>query len=190
MNKELHFAHEILRILHEQNSITKQQMATIEKLFESDTKRRLEEFLFEEDLVSKKEYLNALSTYFAVPAFDCAGVFFDTNLLHMFPKELLLESVCIPFEVDQNVLIMVANDPELPSILPDCGEYMSYDIRFMVGIANDIADAVKEYYDPSLTALVPDEIDYEEEKLEDDQNYFEETLEDNEKESEEAYEED
>lgn len=189
MKREINFAHEVLHILHEQNSITKQQMTTIEKFFETDTKRRLEEILFEEDLVSKKDYLHALSTYFSVHSFDCVGYFFKTHLLHMFPKEFLLINVCIPLEVDQNVLMMVANDPELPNLLADCGEHVSYDIRFMVGIANDITDAVKEYYDESLTAEHSDAIDYEDEKLEHDQNYLEETLEDMDEKTEESYEE-
>lgn len=164
MEREIHFAQELLRILYEGNVIDKDKARNIGNLFEHRTKIRFEDFIFSEGFISKKDYLNALSKYFKVPAFDCVGYFFKTNLLHKFPKGMLLRNVCIPVEVDQNMLIMVANDPEKPDLLPKIGEHVSYDVRFMVGIAHDITDAVKEFYERSETAIQSDRRDYEQEQ--------------------------
>ncbi len=110
-------------------------------------------FLFEEGIAPKVQILKALSDYHGRPAMDAVGYFFDRNLLRKFPKDFLLRNNIIPLERDQNILIMVANSPDDPDLLYKIGQHVSYDIRFYVGMARDIQDAVKEYYDKADTEV-------------------------------------
>lgn len=123
------------------------------------------EFLIEEGLVDDVNVLRALGEYYQVPAFDVIGYFFDHNLLHKFPKDVLLRHSMIPLEVDENMLIMIASDPSNQNLLSIVGQYVSYDVRFDVGLARHINDAVKEYYEKAITEE-PIEIDEQREHIE------------------------
>lgn len=123
---------------------------------ESDVDQ-LNEFLLSEGIVEEDELLQALSQYYRVPSFDVGGYFFETHLLRMFPKDMLLRNEIIPLQVDENMMIVVAAHPDDSELLYQIGENVSYDIRFYVGIARDICDAVKEYYDKADTQDPEDE---------------------------------
>lgn len=66
--------------------------------------------------------------------------------------------------MEDDVLVVVASNPDNPDLVSGLGAYTSEDIQFRVGLARDIADAVKEFYDKSLTDLM-DEQDYQDEQL-------------------------
>lgn len=129
----------------------------IEKAFKDSGQAVFDDFLIEEALIEREDLLRALSVYFKVPSFDMVGYFFETHLLHMFPKGFLLRNAIIPREVDEQIMIMIASEPDLPDLLSQIGEHVSYDIQFEVGIQTDICDAVKEFYDESLTQVSLDE---------------------------------
>ena len=50
---------------------------------------------------------------------------------------------------------------DLPALI---GQYVSYDVRFEIGLARDIQDAIKEFYDEDVAAEshAPDDLDWEE----------------------------
>lgn len=126
------------------------------KYDESDVDQ-FDEFLLSEGIVDQEELLEVLSEYYQVPSFDVTGYFFETHLLRMFAKSLLLRSEIIPLQVDENMMIVVAANPSNPDLLFEIGENVSYDIRFYVGVARDICDAVEEYYDKADTQDNEDE---------------------------------
>ena len=130
---------------------------------ESDVDQ-FDEFLLSEGIVDQDELLEALSEYYQVPSFDVVGYFFETHLLRMFPKDMLLRNEIVPMQVDENMMIVVAAKPDNPDLLFELGENVSYDIRFYVGVARDIRDAVEEYYDKADTEDPEDE-DFREEHL-------------------------
>ena len=123
---------------------------------ESDVDQ-FDEFLLTEGILEKEELLEALSYYYQVPSFDVVGYFFETHLLRMFDKDMLLRNEIIPMQVDENMMIIVAANPDNSDLLFEIGENVSYDIRFYVGIARDVCDAVKEYYDKADTQDPEDE---------------------------------
>lgn len=120
------------------------------------------EFLVNENLVSKENILKGLAAYYQIPYFDVIGYFFKHDLLLKFPKDLLLRHEIIPLMQDEQILVMVASEPNNQSLLSILGNYVSYDIQFRVGIGADIIDAIEEFYDESLTVTQDeDEIDRE-----------------------------
>lgn len=128
----------------------------LEAYKESDVDQ-LNEFLLSEGIVERDQLLQALSHYYTVPSFDVDGYFFETHLLRMFAKDMLLRNEIIPLQVDENIMIVVAAHPDDSELLYQIGENVSYDIRFYVGIARDICDAVEEYYDKADTQDPEDE---------------------------------
>lgn len=155
MKKGQTFVEGLTRILMLQNVIKEDEARAIAKAFKDRSKGNFDDFLLEEGLVSRSDLLNALSTYFKVPAFDVLGHFFDYNMLHMFPKDFLVRNVIIPVEHDDDLMLVVAGNPQDQNLLPLIGDHVSYDIAFNVGINQDIIDAVREYYDRS-PAYTPD----------------------------------
>lgn len=158
MNKQVSFAKELTAILVKHNIIPDNEAMSLQKLFKESEKEYFDDFLLEEGIASKEDILKALSELYKLPSVDCEGYFFQTFLLHKFPKDVLHRNAFIPMDVEDDIMTVVASEPDDPKLLALIGEYVSYDIRFRVGLRLDITDAITEYYDESLT-VVPEDID-------------------------------
>lgn len=143
------FEEKLCGILVQNEVITAQEALDLQKDFAGRSKENFDDFLLSENLVPKDDLLQALSEYYEVPSFDTVGHFFKRDLLVQFPKEFLIDQVIIPLEREANMLVILASNPDNPDCLADIGEYVSDDVRFFVGIENDILDAIQEYYEES-----------------------------------------
>jgi hypothetical protein len=147
------FVEGIVDILVRDKALSHDRALTLKKTFFDRSKIAFDTFLLEEGLIDRAQLLKALGEYFQVQPFDVVGNFFERHYLQMFPKDFLLRNIIIPLERDEVTLIVIAGDPNNPELLSRIGEHVSYDIRFMVGLDEDIIDAVQEYYDKSLTEV-------------------------------------
>lgn len=145
------------------NALQQTQARQFEEMYTTNLDG-LVDFLLSEGLVTRRDILTALSETFQVPWFDVTGYFFDHQLVHLFPKDFLLRNGMIPLMLDEDELIIVAANPADPELLPAFGQYVSWDIQFQVGIRRHIEDAVKEFYDESITYDIPADLDLEEER--------------------------
>lgn len=174
-----HNSHEFIikltEILVRQNVVTSKEGETLRKAFEEAESDNFVEFLIDEGIVDKTRLLTALGAYYQVPAFDVEGYFFKYHELHKFPKDFLLRNGIIPLERDENMLMVVASEPDDERLLPAIGNHVSYDIRFLVGIRSDICDAVKEFYDHAITEVPVDQDRREEHLLEIEERAMENT---------------
>lgn len=136
----------------------------LELLFKNSEKATFTEFLLDDAFATRRDIFDALSEYYEVPWFDTQGYFFDHALLRQFPKDFLLRNTVIPIEVDEDILVLVAGNPANPDLPVLVSSFVSYDVRFEVGIDRDIQDAVKEFYDEdvSATSHFPDDLDWPE----------------------------
>jgi hypothetical protein len=158
MKKGHTFVEGLANILVQRGVLAEKEVPAIADSFEKSDSDAFDEFLVEEGLVDEHALLEALGQYYQVPYFEVIGHFFTTHLLHQFPKEFLLQEGLIPLEVDENILFMIASNPDDPSLLEKIGDNVSYDVQFMVGLRPEIEDAVKEFYDKSITEGVEDDI--------------------------------
>ena len=163
MEKKEAFTQGLSEILVKAKVIAPNEARSMQELFKDSTKETFDEFLLEEGLVEESDLLKGLSEYYQLPSFDVVGYFFDHNLVTKFPKGFLLRSGIIPLEVDQNMLIVVASNPEESRLESAIRDYVSYDVNFMVGLKRDICDAVKEFYDLSPVE-VDEDVDLREER--------------------------
>lgn len=145
------FVEGLMHVLVKQGSCNESEARVIMQSFYDADAYEFDSFLVDEGLVSVSRMLNALEDYYKVPSFDVVGYFFDNQLLHKFPKHLMLQYGFIPLEDDENIMVIIASDPADSNLLFEIGKYVSYDIQFRVGLHHDILDAVKEFYDTSLT---------------------------------------
>lgn len=148
---EAHVVKKLIDIFKKHGVFSSDRAKTIETLFSKKSRPSFINFLLEEGLISRAEALNALSEMYQVPSFDVIGHFFDHELVRKFPKLSMLKHKYIPLEQDQNILIVIASDPSNERLWSEIGSYVSYTLHFMVGLAIDIEDAIKEFYDESLT---------------------------------------
>lgn len=164
MKKHESFVEALCSIFIKNNIVSAAEAVAMKRLFKDRSGDTFDDFLLSEGLVEKTDVLNALSEYYRMPAFDVLGYFFDHALLHAFPKDFLYENGIIPLEVDdESILIMIAADPGNENLLPAIGNHVSYDVQFMVGIRQDIEDAIDEFYDQSL-AVVDEDSDLDAER--------------------------
>jgi len=143
------FQHKICEVLVKNKVITEQESHDLQRDFQGRSKETFDEFLLNEGFVTRDEILAALSEYYEVPPFNVVGYIFDHNLLVQFPQDFLLRHGIIPLERDENMLAIVASDPQNADLLPELAEFVSDDIRFYVGLREDIIDAVMEFYEES-----------------------------------------
>lgn len=151
MEKKGNFADQITALLVKQGAIARKEVPGIHRNFAQAAQDQFDYFLLEEGLVEPEALLKALSELYQVPSYDVTDYFFDTQLLRMFPKDFLLRNSIIPLEQDENMLVVVASEPEREGLESEIREFVSYDIDFYVGIGRDICDAVKEFYDKAPT---------------------------------------
>lgn len=170
MEKRESFAQALCEILVKHHVINEAEGRALQRSFKSTDKEYFDDFLLEEGLIEEEPLLRALSEYYQVPSVDVTGYFFDTELLRNFPKDFLLRNRIVPLEMEDDVLTVVANDPDNADLLSSIGAYTSEDIQFRVGLARDITDAVSEFYDKSPTDLLDDQ-DLDEEELEEKERY-------------------
>ena len=157
------FVNGFVQTLVRMNVMQKEEALAADKAFHDAAKENFVDFLLEEGLVEREDILKALSQYYQVPSFDVVGYFFLHHLLHQFPKGVMLRNAFIPLQVDENMLIVIASEPDNADLLSVIGENVSYDVRIDVGIRLDITDAVEEYYDRAVTEVDQD-IDLREER--------------------------
>jgi hypothetical protein len=151
------FELKFLNVLAELKLISAEDAVKLLAAYHESDIDQIEEFLLSEGIIDQENILEALSELYQVPSFDVVGYFFETHYLRMFSKSMLLENEIIPLQVDENMMIMIAAHPDDPELLAEIGENVSYDIRFYVGVARDIRDAVEEYYDKADTQDNQDE---------------------------------
>lgn len=161
MNHRETFAQALSDILVKHKVITAADSRAMHRAFKDSGKEQFDDFLLEEGLVEEAALLRALAEHYQVPAIDVVGYFFDHELLRNFPKEFLVENRIIPLEIDGAILVMVASIPNDSNVLVSIGKYSSADVQFRVGLARDIIDAIREYYDPSITEMQNEDYDSE-----------------------------
>ncbi len=165
MRKGEKFINDLCAILEKNGAFTQQESKDSKKLFAQESEDEFDNFLLQEGLVAKQNLLKALSQYYHVPPFDVIGHFFDHDLVIKFPRDFLMRNEIIPLqEINDNMLYVVAANPADENLLPAIGNYMSSDIQFLVGIGEDIQEAVDEFYDASIE--VTDNFDYMDEEEE------------------------
>lgn len=173
MRKGEKFVTELCSILEKNGVFTSQETRDAKKLFGQESEDEFDDFLLQEGLVSKQDLLKALSKYYQVPSFDVIGHFFDHELVRRFPRDFLMRNEIIPLEeINDNMIYFVAANPADDNLLPLLGKYISSDIQFFVGIAEDIQEAVDEFYDASIQ--VTDNFDFMDEEEVDEERSLEE----------------
>ncbi|KKP28870.1 MAG: General secretion pathway protein E [candidate division TM6 bacterium GW2011_GWF2_30_66] len=160
-------------ILEKNKMLTHDESLAVQKSFIDSDHDLFDDFLIEEGIVQESDLLKALGQYYNIAPFDVTGYFFDHELITKFPKGFLLREGIIPVEVDNDIMSVVASDPDKEGLESMIKEYASYDVVFMVGIRRDICDAVKEFFDKSVSEVDYDEDLRQERQLESEAEYIE-----------------
>ncbi|MGC2310445.1 MAG: hypothetical protein WA432_02390 [Candidatus Babeliaceae bacterium] len=166
MSKYESFVDGICEILDKNKVLKQRDFEALKKDFHNRSDITFDYFLLSEGIVAREDLLQALSEFYECPALDIKGIFFDHHLVRMFPKDEMLRNDFIPYERDGDILIVIARDPNNATLSAIIGQYVSYDVTYFAGLAQDIEDAVEEYYDASLTEQIDDQIVEEEEIIE------------------------
>ncbi len=153
-------------IFKKQNMLTHDDIDSLKKDFLYSSIPAFEDFLLEEQLLEKEDLLKALGIFYTTQAIDAQGFFFDHHLVTMFPKDVMLRNMFVPYERDNDVLYLLAANPHNADLAAIVGKYVSYDVVFFVGLARDIDDAIKEYFDNPLYEIEQDTINKEDARRE------------------------
>lgn len=126
-------------------------------------------FLLDEAYLSKHDVLTILSLVYKVPSFDTVGAFFNHDFIQQFPVDFMRSNSIIPYDEENDIMVVIAADPDQSGLVSRISEYTDAVIEFNVGLKRDIWDAIREFSDSSLTAETEDNnFDEEEEFLDQD----------------------
>lgn len=147
------FVEGLCAILTNRRYITREEMLNLEREFHTRSDTAFEDFLLETGMIDREDLLEALSQYYGVPQLDVTGAFFDHQFLKLIPMRMMLRHLVIPYYRDEgsDSLWVIAANPNDPHLLYVLGKYITHDINFMVGLPQDIRDAIREFYDQSIT---------------------------------------
>lgn len=148
--KDIKVINRLCAVLDEHKTLKHPDIEVLMRDFQRQSDREFEDFLLEEGLVSKPDLLQALGEVYQMPAIDVEGIFFDHHLVRMFPKDVMLRHGFIPYQVDGDILIVIASEPDDPMIPVIAEKFVSYDVTCFLGVKRDIDDAVEEFFDKSL----------------------------------------
>lgn len=148
MKKE--FVDQLSVILAKHKLINLDDLVMLHKQFYDQGDISFEDFLLEEDVIEKEDLLTALSEYYGVPSIDVTGEFFEHNNIRLVPKDVMLRHLFIPLSVDNDNLTVVAANPNEPNLQPVIAQYLDHNFEIMVGLAQDIRNAINEFYDKSI----------------------------------------
>ena len=151
------FVDKISEILVEMKVLKTEDIVPLHRAFRDVSNITFEDFLLEEGLVEKPDLLQALSRYYQVPFMDVIGAIFDHVEIQLVPKNVMIRNLFIPYERQNDNLIVVAANPNDPNLRSVIGQYLSHRIEFMVGLPSDIINTIREFYDESIT-YQPDEV--------------------------------
>jgi hypothetical protein len=144
---------------------------SFEKEFSGRTSDRVDEFLLDEGIVDRETFLKVLQSVYGVSSYDVRGYFFNHQILMLFPKDFLENKAIIPLDIEDDILTVVASNPEDDEILSVIGNYVPYSVNVMVGIKRDILEAIEEYYDEDVvTSDIEDEESEETDELSEDES--------------------
>ena len=146
------FVERVCAALARNGGLTPEQARSLAQQFGGKARLDFEEFVVQEGLVGRRKLLEALSAVYKVPSFDVTGYFFDHYLVRRFDKEFLKRNMIIPLSVDDDeIIVMIAAVPNDVSLAEEVMRYVSWEPAFLVGMYQDIEDAIDEFYDNALT---------------------------------------
>jgi hypothetical protein len=150
MNRN-NFVDELSVILVKNHFLPFTDAQILRRAFQQRDDIAFEDFLLEEGVLDRAQLLEALSEYYKVPSFDVMGVFFDHHVLRLFPKDVLLDHLMIPYDRFEDTMVVIAANPNDPHLRVVLGKYVTHDVDFMVGLPQDIHETIDEFYDRSDT---------------------------------------
>jgi hypothetical protein len=152
------FIDDFCSLLQRNRALKDRDVSALKKAFANRSDLTFEEFLIDENVISREDLLKALSEYYNMTALDVIGLFFDHHLVIMFPKDVLMRYNFIPYMKDGDVLAVIAGDPLDPNLSEIIGKFVSYDVEIYVGFFRDIQDEIEEFYDKSVAEVdIPEE---------------------------------
>lgn len=149
----------LAEFLAEKGYIAASEVPALAKDFKGTDLYNFEQFLLEQGIVDKAQLLSALSAFYEVPSFDVMGYMFDHSRVTMFPKEVLLKHIFLPIDVDEYIIAIVAANPHDAAIYDIVRELVPFAAEFRVGIARDIIDEIRAFYQeaPDDLTLTPEQ---------------------------------
>lgn len=155
-------------ILQKIGAINTKQAQDLKKDFKSRSSDAVIYFLLDEGIVTKENILKALSQYYNMPSFDVSGYFFEHDLVSGFSPDFLRSNSIIPLTEENDILTVVAADPEIPGLTPRIEKHTDATVQYVVGLKRDIWDAIREFSELSVTEDSYEELDNEEEEAEEE----------------------
>ena len=126
--------------------------------FERSDTERFEDYLIEQEIVDREQLLQAMGQFYNVRPFDVMGAIFDPHLVTMFPQDFLILHCCIPYEKENDIMIIIAGDPTNENLDEALNQFVSYDFQYYVGIPGDIDMMINEFSQREVYQLDADDV--------------------------------
>ncbi|MFC1533335.1 ATPase, T2SS/T4P/T4SS family [Thermodesulfobacteriota bacterium] len=128
-----------------------------------ETSKRLGEILIEMKFISEEEMAFALAMQLRIPYIDLSDYSIKDNVIENIPREISRKFICVPIELDNNILNVAMADPLDLNMIKDLQFITGYNIQPSISTPSQIMAALQEHYNPEQTlGQVADEFDGEE----------------------------
>jgi type IV pilus assembly protein PilB len=137
-------------LLVETGLLKKEKLAEVLKI-QAETGKRLGEILIEMKTISEEEMAFALAMQLKIPYIDLYDYPLPANVVESIPREVARRFICVPIELNENILNVAMADPLDLNTIKDLQFMTGYNIQPSISTPTQIINALQQHFDPGKT---------------------------------------
>ena len=132
-------------ILKEANIVQEEDI--VKALEERKPNQKLGDALVEQGYITEKQLLEVLEIHLNIPSISLFRYPIDEKLIELIPKNIAMERVILPIQLQDNVLVLAMNDPMDYFTIEDVELSTGFNVRPVIATRNDILQTASKLYD-------------------------------------------
>lgn len=132
-------------ILKEANIVQEEDI--IKALEERKPNQKLGDALVEQGYITEKQLLEVLEIHLNIQSISLFRYPIDEKLIELIPKNIAMERVILPIQLQDNVLVLAMNDPMDYFTIEDVELSTGFSVRPVIATRNDILQTASKLYD-------------------------------------------
>lgn len=141
----IHHRKKLGDILKEANIVQEEDI--VNALKERKSNQKLGDALVEQGYITEKQLLEVLEIHLNIPSISLFRYPIDEKLIKLIPKNIAMERVILPIQLQDNILVLAMNDPMDYFTIEDVELSTGYTVRPVVATKIDILQTASKLYD-------------------------------------------
>ena len=134
------------QILVNMGALTREQLASAIELQKENPGTRLGELLVQNEMITDRQLLEALSKRFMVPLFDMETMPVNTEAVRLLPESTARKHSAVPFDVQNGEFLVATTDPLNFYAMDEIKSVCAMEVEPFLAAESDIEEIIKNAY--------------------------------------------